>query len=282
MSRTNRVKVRGEAFYHVISRVANAEFLFRDPDRKRALLRILRKSADFSGVRVLAYAVMDNHFHLCVATPEAAAPDDAELLRRVEVLYGRARREALGSRLAAPGGGDDPEAARLRARMGDLSEFAKTFKQRVTQWFNARHGHVGTLWTGRFKSVLLEDGARVRAVANYIHANPVRAGIVEDAREYGWSSLGAAVRGDIFAARGLALIGIRPDAESSRMAGICPARDLRLSNAVVAGSRAYVERMASHFGRLLSGRAARMARFAMCGIEFFSTHGQRSCPKNAA
>ena len=61
MSRTNRVKVRGEAFYHVISRVANAEFLFRDPDRKRALLGILRRSAEFSGVRVLAYAVMDNH-----------------------------------------------------------------------------------------------------------------------------------------------------------------------------------------------------------------------------
>ena len=155
-------------------------------------------------------------------------------------------------------------------------------KQRVTQWFNARHGHVGTLWTGRFKSVLLEDGARVRAVANYIHANPVRAGIVEDAREYEWSSLGAAARGDIFAARGLALIGLRPDAESSRMAGECPARDLRLSNAVVAGSRAYVKRMASRFGGLLSGRAARMAHFAMCGIEFFSTHGQRSRPKNAA
>ena len=40
MSRTNRVKVRGEAFYHVISRVANAEFLLRDPAYAATLISL--------------------------------------------------------------------------------------------------------------------------------------------------------------------------------------------------------------------------------------------------
>ena len=73
---------------------------------------------------------------------------------------------------------------RLRARMGDLSEFMKTFKQRVTQWYNRELGHEGTLWCGRFKSVLLERDEAVRVVANYIHHNPVRARMVDSADNY--------------------------------------------------------------------------------------------------
>jgi len=38
-------------------------------------------------------------------------------------------------------------------------------------WFNRRHGRVGTLWEGRFKSVLLEKGEAVRMVAAYIDLN---------------------------------------------------------------------------------------------------------------
>ena len=41
----------------------------------------------------------------------------------------------------------------------------KELKQRFTGWFNPHHGRVGTLWEGRFKSVLLESGEAVRMVA---------------------------------------------------------------------------------------------------------------------
>ena len=280
MARTNRVKPEGVAHYHVISRIANAEFLLADAEAKGRLMDFLRRAADFSGVDVLAYAVMDNHFHLCAATRPACEPDDAEVLRRVEVLYGRERRELLES--LAPGSWRDAEFARRRARMGDLSELKKSFKQRVTQWFNARRGHVGTLWTGRFKSVLLEDGEHVRRVVDYIHANPVRAGIVEDAAGYAWSSLGAAARGDAFALRGLSLAGV--DAESAAEgARLCRSgRDLRLSNAVVAGGRAFVERMAAKFCCCFRRTRPRTMAFAVGGLETRSTHGQRSAPAWAA
>ena len=70
------------------------------------------------------------------------------------------------------------ELAKLRLRMGDLSEFMKTFKQRVSQWYNANYLHEGTLWGGRFKSVLVEDGRYLRNLVAYIHGNPIRAGLV--------------------------------------------------------------------------------------------------------
>ena len=71
---------------------------------------------------------------------------------------------------------------------GDLSEFMKTFKQRVSQWYNSNYSHEGTLWGGRFKSVLVEDGRYLRNLVAYIHGNPIRAGLVTRAADYEWSA----------------------------------------------------------------------------------------------
>ena len=70
MARSARVKVDGVAYYHVVSRVANRAFLFGDAKRKGRILDFLRRSAEFSGVEVVAYVLMDNHIHLCVRVPE--------------------------------------------------------------------------------------------------------------------------------------------------------------------------------------------------------------------
>ena len=280
MARLNRVKADGEAFYHVVSRIANKAFLIRDAARKRRLLDMLRRAAEFSGVDVVTYAVMDNHVHLCVRVPERREVDEAEVLRRVGALYGDRRRETLAKRLSAlrgEGAVREREAVlgRLRARMGDLSEFMKTFKQRVSQRFNGETGHTGTLWEGRFKSVLVEGGEYLRAVVRYIHGNPVRAGMVRRAEDCEWTALGAAAAGDAFALKGLSLVG---------MEGLSPAgggRDRRLSNGVVMGGRRFVERM----GEALSARfwpgRRRVHAFSHGGTDLFSTHGQRSEPKAA-
>ena len=58
------------AHYHVVTRVANKAFLFGDAKRKGRILDFLRRSAEFSGVEVVTYALMDNHIHLCVRVPE--------------------------------------------------------------------------------------------------------------------------------------------------------------------------------------------------------------------
>ena len=37
-----------------------------------------------------------------------------------------------------------------------------------SRWFNTTHQRTGTLWEGRFKSVLVEEGVASRTMAAYI------------------------------------------------------------------------------------------------------------------
>jgi hypothetical protein len=84
----------------------------------------------------------------------------------------------------------------FRARMYDVSEFMKTFKQRFSIYYNANHSRrgAGTLWHDRFKSVLVEESESAQVtVAAYIDLNPVRAGIVKDPKDYRWSGYAEAL-----------------------------------------------------------------------------------------
>jgi len=94
-------------------------------------------------------------------------------------------------------------AERVRARLFDLSAFMKELKLRMTLAYNYATGHTGALWDGRFKSLLVEGGEAVRAVAAYIDLNPIRAGLVEKPEDYRWCSYAAAVGGMRLARAGL-------------------------------------------------------------------------------
>ncbi len=68
MARKNRVVLR-DAVYHITSRVAHGAFLFADPAFKDRIAEWIHGVAEFSGVEVYAWSVMDNHFHLVVHVP---------------------------------------------------------------------------------------------------------------------------------------------------------------------------------------------------------------------
>lgn len=55
------------------------------------------------------------------------------------------------------------------------------------RYWNLLHGKNGHLWQGRFYSCPLERTQAWHALA-YVERNPVRAGLVDDARIYRWSS----------------------------------------------------------------------------------------------
>ena len=56
--------------------------------------------------------------------------------------------------------------------------------------FNALRGERGHVFQSRYKSLLIEEGRPLLGQVNYIHLNPVRAGLVTVAklRAYEWSS----------------------------------------------------------------------------------------------
>jgi len=208
--RSNRLKVSGaDAVYHCMTRTVNGERLFGD-GAKEVLRKMIWQAADFSGVEVLTYCIMSNHFHVLARVPVMDELSDAELMRRYKVLYPKPTKyqeasiKVLERDLAA--GGEEAEAVRQRliVRMGDVSEFMKTVKQRFSIWFNKSHRRYGTLWADRFKSVLVEGrGNPLQTMAAYIDLNPVRAGLVDDPKDYRFCGYAEAVAGGEEAAAGL-------------------------------------------------------------------------------
>jgi putative transposase len=70
----------------------------------------------------------------------------------------------------------------------DLSRFVKMVGQRYAQLRNQKRGASGKLYEERFFSKPVLNELQLAIVTAYIHANPVRAGIVDDALEYRWST----------------------------------------------------------------------------------------------
>jgi len=59
-----------------------------------------------------------------------------------------------------------------------------------------RHYHsTGHVWQGRFKAFPIQEDEHLLVVLRYIERNPLRAGLVERAEEWSWSSLGAVAGG---------------------------------------------------------------------------------------
>lgn len=70
---------------------------------------------------------------------------------------------------------------------GSLSRLVMRAHSRYAQEFNRRHKRCGHVWHSRFYSCPLGPG-HLQAALRYVDLNPVRAGIVEKAENYRWSS----------------------------------------------------------------------------------------------
>ena len=187
----------GTSHYHLMSRANDRRFLFEKGRVKTQLVDALKRAAAFSGIEIDAYAAMDNHFHVVckVVRPEEPVPED-ELVRRVAALKGERAAEELASHwkeLRAIGMEASVAEAqeRLRARMNDISEFIKTFKEAFNVWYKREREYTGTIWSGRFSSTLVEGGRYRATCMRYVYLNPVRAGIVSRAVDYAWAWMAA-------------------------------------------------------------------------------------------
>ena len=190
------------AFYHCVTRTIGRKSILGD-DEKDNLVRLMREYERFCELRVLTYCMMADHFHLLLEIPPRprAMLEDQELLARVRRIPGQNGAAMIEKQLAElrrRGETQALEAIRRRVskRMYDVSGFMKPFKQRFAHEYNLARGRKGTLWDQRYKSVVIEGTGRALAVvAAYIDLNPVRAGLVDDPKDYRWCGYAAALGG---------------------------------------------------------------------------------------
>lgn len=199
------------AIYHCVSRVVDRSKVLGRSEKEQ-FLRYMRMYEKLFGLRVLTYCLMDNHFHILVVVPQRPdiLPTNEELIALVRATLGDARADNLANWFSRWSEQDNQaalEAERQRwfCQMWNLAAFLKVLKQRFSQWYNGTRPQrrTGTLWEDRYRSVLVENGAALRAMAAYIDLNPLRAGLVKDPKDYRWSGYGEACSGRPEAQAGL-------------------------------------------------------------------------------
>jgi len=77
-----------------------------------------------------------------------------------------------------------------------LSGLVAGLLRSYVHYYNRRHGFVGHLWQGRFKSPAIEAERYVLSCGRYIERNPLEAGMVQSPWDYPWSSCRAYASGE--------------------------------------------------------------------------------------
>ena len=145
MARKLRVEYPG-AIYHVMSRGDRRELIFMDDADRQRFVETLGEVCVKTGWQVHAYALMPNHFHLVVETPQP-----------------------------------------------NLVAGMKWFLGTYTSRFNRRHKLFGHLFSGRYKSLIVDGSGSgyLKSVGDYVHLNPARAKLVAvhvPLKGFAWSS----------------------------------------------------------------------------------------------
>lgn len=69
-----------------------------------------------------------------------------------------------------------------------LSKIMQMLLRYYALYFNSRYEKVGHLFQSRYKSIICENERYLFKLLQYIHINPVEAGLVKDINDYKWSS----------------------------------------------------------------------------------------------
>lgn len=222
--------------HHLTSRIAHRVFFLKKEERNDFVSLMTRVSA-FSGVELIGWCIMNNHFHIYAYLPEPPQMTDEEVLARFKALKGDAERifndDGFGNECPTLGASLDEgrkkaraeRMAAIRHRMYSIAEYMRMIKQWFSEDYNRRNGHKGTMWEaiyGDHAMFLPEemDGYEdIRDVLAYIHLNPIRAAMTDRFDGYAWSSYAAYRAGDPVAIKGmrLAYAGYDDDAEIAKV-----------------------------------------------------------------
>ena len=189
---------------HVTSRVVHQRRLL-DEQAKEAFLNLSLDWGHFSGIQILTVALMDNHFHLYLLVKERENLTEEQVIDRLRRVWPDKKMRPWLKRYDK----SSADARRLLLkeqtdRMYDLPAYMRVVKQSFSTWFNRNYGFKGTLWEGRYCSMVVQQVQEsLLRVAMYIDLNPVRAGVQETAAACAFTGVTEALRGNEELAAGI-------------------------------------------------------------------------------
>lgn len=213
MANSNKRVKEYETVHHLVSRIAHRVYFLKEDERKD-FLEIVRRAAEFTGIRLIGWCVMGNHFHVLAYLPSSEPVDEDEILRRYGILKGKTAAANMETAFA-DWRKDEADGERRvsvwldsqRSRMYSIASFMKIVKQWFTVEYNKRNAHKGTLWEAAyFDRVVARNIEDLAVCLGYIHLNPIRAAETDRFDGYLWSSYSAFCKGDPTAVSGMRFV----------------------------------------------------------------------------
>ncbi|RYY34185.1 MAG: hypothetical protein EOP46_14265 [Sphingobacteriaceae bacterium] len=145
-------------FYHIYNRTIDKQPMFRNDGNFEFFLK--KYNEYLSPVSsTYAYCLLGNHFHFLIQVK-----DVQEISANLKVTFGEKTLHDI------------------------VSHRFRKFFQSYALAFNKQHDRIGTLFQTPFKRVLIDNDNYFTKLVYYIHANPQNHKLIDDFREWKWSS----------------------------------------------------------------------------------------------
>lgn len=156
-------------YYHIYNRGNNRENLFVEQRNYPYFLKQYTKHI-LPVAETFAYCLLPNHFHFAIRT---RTETEQEAYWREKICLFSENRQISPFKLTPP------------------SRAFKNMFIAYTRAFNRATGRTGTLFERPFRRKRVDNQAYFLTLINYIHQNPQKHGLLDDFRDWKWSSYGA-------------------------------------------------------------------------------------------
>jgi len=141
--------------YHIYNRATEKRTIFYTGKDYNYFLDKISYYQEKTKIKILAYAIMPNHWHFMLQEPE-------ELTRRVT---------------------NHPT-----GRQSKISKFISLLSNSYTKYFNFTKDHSGRIFQGPFKSKLISNESYFHTLIGYINLNPLKHKIVNNINDWPYTS----------------------------------------------------------------------------------------------
>jgi putative transposase len=155
-----RIKIEPEKFYHIWNRGNNRENLFYSTHNYEYFLRLYDQFLD-PVAETYAFCLLPNHFHLLIRTKSLLVSPTGETSKKTS---------------------------------NPVSLAFQRFFTAYSQAINIQERRTGSLFQKPFKRLEITSPQQLANLVFYIHSNPQKHGIIDDFRQYPWSSYERVIR----------------------------------------------------------------------------------------
>ena len=180
--------ILGGSYYHIFNRGTNKQLIFYQEKNYAYFLQLLQKFLH-GHVLFLAYSLMPNHFHLILKiNDEIHVPKEDEKNRSLQKeRFSGKKREAFSAKRTVPleTVKDEKEIGKFVANQ--LKRLFITYSMAI----NKQEGRVGNVFDPKYKRLEITEQEYLEYAIFYTHFNPEKHGLINNFKEYRYSSFKA-------------------------------------------------------------------------------------------